>query len=369
MDTTDSMIYFDDQGVCDHCKRFYKLYKTVWEEAVEGKRIHELRKISDNIRQSKSNYKYDCILGLSGGSDSSYMLHYVVTELGLSPLVFHVDTGWNSKNAVQNIYNLVSKLDLDLRVKVINWREMRELQLAFFKSGISSIDTPQDHAFMATLYNFAEKHEIKYILNGGNISTETVENPIEWMYYQSDVSLLKDIARQHMRFPLENFPKSSALNHRLNLRYRKGIKVLKVLDYIPYIKSKAELVLQSNYKWEPFQNKHYESLFTRFYEGYWLPERFNFDTRKVTFSSMILTGQMTREEALEQISCPALSKEEINIETSYIAKKLEISHKELMEILAQPLKTFKDYKNQNLIYKFGALASSFLKQDISGAKR
>jgi len=287
----------------------------------------------------------------------------------LRPLVFHVDTGWNSKDAVHNIYNLVNTLNLDLHVKVIDWDEMQELQLAYFKSGLSNIDTPQDHAFMATLYNYAEKYDIKYILNGGNISTETVSVPLEWMYYQSDVTLLRDIEKKFMRFPLKKFPTSSAINHRLRLKYQRGIQVLKILDYIPYIKSESELILKDNYNWESFSNKHYESIFTRFYEGYWLPSRFNFDTRKVTFSSMILTGQMTRQTALDRLSRPALSQEEINYEFSYIAKKIGITENELTQIFSQPLKTFKDYNNQYIIYKLGAYASRILKQDISGAKR
>lgn len=369
MDETDSQITFDEKGVCDHCNRFEKLHKSTWQDSLEGKRVKILEKKALEIRNSKGPSKYDCILGLSGGCDSSYMLHYAVTKLGLRPLVFHVDTGWNTKDAVSNIYNLINELSLDLHVKVIDWDEMKELQLAYFKSGLSNIDTPQDHAFMATLYNFAEKYDIKYILNGGNISTETVSVPLEWMYYQSDVTLLKDIEKRFMRYPLIKFPTSSAINHRLRLRFGKRIQVLKVLDYIPYIKSDAESLLQNTYGWKPFSNKHYESIFTRFYEGYWLPSRFNFDTRKVTFSSMILTGQMTRESSIERLSKPALSSDERNEEFSFVAKKIGITNEYLSKLASQPLKTFKDYRNQYMIYKIGAYASQLLNQDVSGAKR
>ena len=369
MDTTDSQISFDSKGFCDHCNRFYKLHEVTWNRALGGHRIGELEKIADQIRKKRGTNKYDCFLGLSGGCDSSYLLHYVVTELGLRPLVFHVDTGWNSKEAVENIYNLITKLGLDLQVKVIDWEEMRELQLAFFKSGLSNIDVPQDHAFMATLYDFAEDNNIKYILNGGNISTEAVSVPLEWMYYQSDVSLLRDVGRKYMKYPLNKFPTSSALNHRLNLRFRKGIKVLKALDYIPYIKSDAELVLKKIYGWNSFPNKHHESIFTRFYEGYWLPKSYNFDTRKITLSSMILTGQISRNAALEKISRAALSEEESELEISYIAKKLGISYEELKKMLSIPFKTYKDFRNQNLIYRSGAWASYIFQQDVSGAKR
>jgi N-acetyl sugar amidotransferase len=369
MDSTDIQIHFDENGICDHCNKYFKFHENIWKESMEGRRLHELEKIAKEIRKKGANNKYDCFLGLSGGLDSSYMLHYVVTELGLRPLVFHVDTGWNSKDAVENIYNLVTKLNLDLQVKVIDWDEMRELQLAFFRSGLSNIDVPQDHAFMATLYDFAEDNNIKYLLNGGNISTEALSVPLEWMYYQSDVSLLRDVARKYMRSPLNKYPTSSALNHKFNLRFRKGIKVLKALDYIPYVKADAEDVLKKSYGWHSFSNKHYESIFTRFYEGYWLPKRYNFDTRKITLSSMILTGQIERTDALEKISLPALSEKESALEINYIAKKLQITSDELLKMLSIPFKTYKDFRNQNLIYRSGAWASYILKQDISGAKR
>jgi N-acetyl sugar amidotransferase len=371
MDSTDSAIVFDENGVCDHCNRFYKLFQKTWDSALNGSRIHEIKKIAKIIQKQKGNSlnNHNCLIGISGGLDSSYMLHYLVTELGLRPLVFHIDTGWNTQASVSNIHNLVTKLDLDLHVEVIDWEEMRALQLAFLKSGVSNIDVPQDHALMAAIYHFADKNNVKFIFNGGNISTEGIKNPLEWMYYQSDVSQLRDIAKQYMEIPLKTYPISSVLNHKLNLRYRKGIQVIKVLDYIPYIKSEAIDVLKKSYDWQPVKNKHYESIFTRFYEGYWLPQRFNYDTRKVTFSSMILTGQMSREEALEILKEPALSKLESDKECSYVAKKLRISTEDLQHLKSIPIKTFRDFNNQNFLYNLGVRASALLKSDISGVKR
>ena len=367
MDTTDIAIVFDSNGICDHCNSFLNKFQALWFKARKGLLISELREITETIKLEGKSNKYNCIIGLSGGTDSSYVLHYIVTELGLRPLVFHIDTGWNTKAAVANINNLVTKLGLQLQVKVIDWEEMRALQLAFFQSGVSNIDVPQDHAFMAYLYNFAYNNNIKYIFNGGNISTEGVRVPLAWMYYQSDVSLLKDIAKKYMDIPLKKFPLSSVLNHKFYLRWIKGIKVIKPLDYIPYVKSEAVELLQSLYDWEPFRYKHYESIFTRFYEGYWLPKRFNFDTRKITLSSMIHTSQITREESIETLSKPALTKLESMNECSFIAKKLRISLEELQQLESLPIKTYKDYKNQSFIYNLGA--RSFFWDHYSGAKR
>ena len=303
MDTTDSKIVFDENGVCDHCNDFYKNVLPNWHTDERG--AADLKKIVAKIKDSGRGKEFDCILGMSGGVDSSYLLHLAVTELGLRPLVFHVDAGWNSEIAVNNIQVMVDKLGLDLYTEVINWEEVKDLQLAYFKSGVPHLDLPQDHAFVATLYYFAEKYKIKYILNGGNISTECVRNPMEWLYYGTDMAQVNDIIKRFCTIKLETYPFSPILRHKFYLRYIKGVKVVKPLNYMPYIKAEASKLLQSTYGWKPYPQKHFESRFTKFYEGYWLPERFGFDTRKTQFSSLILTKQMTREEALERLKKPA----------------------------------------------------------------
>jgi N-acetyl sugar amidotransferase len=186
MDTSDSKITFDDKGVCDHCNDFYENVLPNWHTDEKGRK--ELDEIVAKIKKEGQGKDFDCILGMSGGVDSSYLLHLAVTELGLRPLVFHVDGGWNSELAVHNIQVMVDKLGLDLYTEVINWEEMKDFQLVFFKSGVPHLDIPQDHAFIATLYNFADKYKIKYILNGGNISTECVRNPMDWLYYGTDMA-------------------------------------------------------------------------------------------------------------------------------------------------------------------------------------
>ena len=214
----------------------------------------------------------------------------MVTQFDLRPLVFHVDSGWNSEVAVNNINALVEKLGLDLYTEVIDWQEMRDFQLAMFKSGVPHLDVPQDMAFIGVLYKFAEKYGIKLILNGGNISTECVQTPLSLLYWGTDMAQIQDILTKHGRWPLGKYPFSSIYYHKIYLRYFKGVKVFKPLNLLPYIKKQAMELLQKEYGWKPYPQKHFESRFTRFFEGWWLPARFGYDMRRREFSSMILTG-------------------------------------------------------------------------------
>lgn len=352
MDTSDTKIVFDANGVCDHCTGFTRDVLPNWHPDEKGASLFR-----DAVRQIKASGKgkpFDCIMGMSGGLDSSYLLHLAVSEFGLRPLVFHVDGGWNTDLAVNNIQVLVDKLGLDLYTEVINWEEMKDFQLAFFKSGVPHLDIPQDHAFIATLYHFANKHGIKYILNGGNYSTECVRNPLDWLYYGTDMAQLRDIHEKYGSIPLRTYPFSSVLFHKVYLRYIKGVQVVKPLNWLPYKKEEASLILSEKYGWRPYPQKHFESRFTRFYEGYWLPTRFGFDTRRVQFSSLIQTNQMTRDEALDRLSRPAYDLEKIDEDFEYIATKLGISVEELRKYHQMPLKSYKDYKNREWLFDFGA---------------
>lgn len=352
MDESDSQITFDVDGVCDHCNGFKRDVLPHWRPNDEGKAI--FRDVAEKIKIAGKDKNFDCIIGMSGGLDSSYLVHLAVTEFNLRPLVFHVDGGWNTDIAVNNIQMLIDKLGLDLYTEVINWEEMRDFQLAFFKSGVPHLDIPQDHAFIATLYHFANKHGIKYILNGGNFSTECVRNPKEWLYYGTDIAQIKDIHRQFGTIELRTYPFSSVLFHKVYLRYIRGLQVVKPLNLMPYIKEHASKVLADTYGWRPYPQKHFESRFTRFYEGYWLPTRFGYDTRRVQYSSLIQTGQMTRDEALERLKQPAYDLATIDEDFEYIATKLGISVEELRSYHEMPLKTYKDYKNQEWLFDLGA---------------
>lgn len=352
MDTTDAKITFDERGVCDHCTTFYRDVLPNWHTDDQGRQ--QLNAIVDEIKREGRGRDFDCIVGMSGGIDSSYLTYLAKRELGLRPLVFHVDAGWNSQIAVNNIEKLVDKLGLDLYTEVIDWEEMRDLQLAFFKSGVPHIDTPQDHAFFATMYKFAEQHKVRFILTGSNYSTECVRNPIEWMYYQSDSIQLRDIHRRFGTRPLTNFPLTSILRHKVYLHYWKRIRVVTPLNYMPYVKREAMELLEREFGWQPYPQKHFESRFTRFYESYWLPVKFGYDTRRVQFSSLILTKQMTREEALERLATPAYDPETIEHDFEFVATKLGISVEELRGYLNAPNKSYRDYKSQQAIYNVGA---------------
>ena len=366
MDTTDAKITFDDKGICDHCNGFYKNILPNWHTDEKG--WQALQKIVDKIKKEGIGKDFDCIIGMSGGIDSSYLTYIAKEKLGLRPLVFHVDAGWNSQVAVNNIEKLVDKLGLDLYTEVIDWEEMRDLQLAFFKSGVPHIDTPQDHAFFAMMYNFVERYKVKYILTGANYSTECIRNPIEWMYYQSDSIQLRDIHNKFGTRPLVNFPITSILRHKVFLRYIKRIRVVTPLNYIPYMKAEAMRLLVDNFGWQPYPQKHFESRFTKFYEGYWLPKKFGYDTRRVQYSSLILTNQMTREDALEKLSRPPYDEDTIAQDFEYVATKLGISVEELQRHMDSPNKSYKDYKSQQNIYSVGSRLLKLLGLELGGKR-
>ena len=366
MDTTDSKITFDNKGVCDHCNTYYSDILPNWHTDERGDLA--LKNIVKKLKKEGKGKDFDCLMGMSGGIDSSYLLYVMVVKYGLRPLVFHVDAGWNSQIAVNNIERLVEGLGLDLYTEVINWEEIKDLQLAFFKSGVSQIDTPQDHSFFATMYKFASKHNIKHILTGGNYSTECVRNPLEWMYYQSDSIQLKDIYKKHGTGKLKDYPITKILWHKIYLPYVKGIKLIRPLDYIPYNKDDAMQLLVEKYGYQKYPQKHFESRFTRFYESYWLPKKFGYDTRKVQYSSLILTNQMTREDALEKLKHPAYDPKTIKQDFEYIATKLGISVEELQSYMYAPNKTYKDYKSQENIYNIGAKVMRLLGLEKGGKR-
>lgn len=351
MDTTDPKNDFDDQGFCRHCRNFYKNIIPNWHTDEKGWK--QIQRIAEKIKREGVGKEFDCIMGLSGGVDSSYLAYIAKEKLGLRPLVFHVDAGWNSQMAVNNIEKLIDKLGLDLFTEVIDWEEMRDLQLAFFKAGVAHLDSPQDHVFFASMYNYAAKYKIKYILNGGNYSTECVDNPLEWHYHASDLSQLKDIHRRFGQHPLKTLPMANILTYKIYYRYVKGVTVVKPLNYVPYVKRGAIQLLKDRFGWQEYPEKHYESRFTKFYESYWQPKKFGIDKRKVKYSSLILTKQMTREDALKNLAEPAYDENIIAQEFEYIATKLGISVDELHMYLKAPNKSYSDYKNQKKIFDLG----------------
>lgn len=350
MDTTDSKIVFDEDGVCDHCRNFDKNIKPFWNAHEEN--TDELMELAAKIRKAGEGKEYDCILGLSGGADSSYLAYIAKEVMHIRPLIFVVDTGWNLNVAVENIEKIVKGLDLDMYTEVINWKEMSDLQLSFFKAQISSQNFPQDHAIFAGLYNYAVKHHIKYVLTGSNSATEFIRPPVEWLYL-NDLRMAKDIHKKYGKRPLTTFPTCGMLKYRILYRYFYGMKRVYPLDYVVYNKSEVEKMLHEKYGWMRYENKHYENVFTRFFEGYYLPHKFGFDTRKNVYSNQILAGTMKRDEALELLKKPSYDPDLMEQDKEYIAKKLGISTEEFDEIIAGENKTPLDYKNSMWLLKIG----------------
>lgn len=359
MDETDSTISFDSNGICVYCNNFDNEIKPSWKTGEEGLTV--LKKNAEIIKNDGKNRDFDCIMGLSGGLDSSYAAYIAKEVMGLKPLLLHVDAGWNTDQAVGNIEKIVDGLGLDLYTEVVNWEEIKDLQVAILKSQIPHQDIPQDTAFFSVLYSFARKHNIKYVLTGGNYSTECIREPEEWGAYPGlDKMFIKGIHKLYGKRKLDTFPIIDVLTSKLYYSFFLGMKVFKPLNYTPFIKKEAEELLNDKFGWQKFQHKHFESRFTRFLEDFWLPNKFKVDRRKAHFSSLILTGQMKREEAMDRIKNSELGESFLKQEFEYIAHKLDLSVLELQEIFDQPNKTSRDYRSKMKLINFAAKIQSIL---------
>lgn len=353
MDTTDPHIVFNERGECEYCQNFENNIKTNWHiDTVEDTRLIHMAQM---IKADSKNLDFDCIIGLSGGLDSSYAAYIAKEKMGLRPLLFHVDAGWNTVQAVGNIEKLIEGLGLDLYTEVVNWEEMKDLQLSFMRSGIPDQDLVQDAAFFSGLYKFAREHKIKHIITGSNFSTECCREPEEWGGYLGiDTLLFNDIHKKFGEKALKTFPLIDILVYKIFYQKILGMKVHHPLNLVPFNKKDAENELNEKFGWQSFQHKHHESRFTRFYEDYWLPRRFGYEKRRAHFSSLIMTGQMTREQALERISKPEMDEHFLEQEFEYVAHKLGISVEDLQELFTMPKKTYKDYKNKRWLIGLGA---------------
>lgn len=352
MDTSDSAITFDEHGVCDFCNDFYQNIQPPWQDKLKDPDL--LRRTVEQIKAASKGRKYDCIIGMSGGVDSSYLCYVAKELMGLNPLVYSVDTGWNLNVAVENIERIVKALDLDMYTEVVDWNEMKDLQLAFFKSQVPYQDTPQDHAIFAGLYNYAVKHGIQYVLTGANSATECIRSPVEWVY-MNDLKMIRDIHHKFGTRPLKTFPLCGMVKYRVYYPIFKGMKRVAPLDMVEYNKEKVKLFLQERFGWQPYENKHYENVFTRFYEGYYLPHKFGYDKRKCYFSNEILAGTMTREEALAELEQPPYDPQQMEEDKAYIAKKLGLTVEEFQTIIDGENKTFRDYRNSWGLIQFGTV--------------
>ena len=349
MDTTDPAITFDDHGVCNHCHRFREMAAGHWHPNPEGRR--KLRELVDQIKRDGQGKDYDVIIGVSGGVDSSYMLHLLKAELGLRPLALHVDAGWNSELAVSNIEKIVKKLDIDLYTHVVDWPEMRDLQLAYLKSGVANQDVPQDHIFAAEVLRFAMKTGARYIANGSNLATEGIL-PISWGHDASDSRQLKAIHKRYGTRSLKRYKPMSFWTRRIYLPLILKITVFQPLNLMEYSKVSAMDLLTEKYGWVYYGGKHYESRWTKFFQSYFLPRRFGYDKRRAHLASLVVAGEISREVALEELKVPPYDPVTIEADIEFVTRKLGISRGELENLMQQPLKSFADYPNEASLNEF-----------------
>ncbi len=347
MDTSDPDITFDAQGVCNHCIEFDAVTRQGWFPNEEGAR--RLDAILSSIRKAGRNREYDCILGLSGGVDSSY-LAIKAHEWGLRPLVVHVDAGWNSELAVANIEKVVTYCKFDLHTHVVDWEEVRDLQVAYLKAGIANQDVPQDHVFFASLYRFATKNGIQHVLSGGNIATEGVF-PKAWHWPAMDAINLRSIHRQYGSRPLRTYTTVSFFQYVFWYPFVKRMRTVRPLNYIPYNKELAIRELEQLMGWRSYGRKHGESLFTKLFQNYYLPVKFGYDKRRPQLSSLILSGQMKREAAVESLTEPLYDPRELEIDISYLCKKLRISRAQFDALMAAPSRHYDEFASWESRYR------------------
>jgi len=361
MDTTDPQITFDGAGRCCHCTDFLDRRA---KHSYHGKDSDDaLEKLLENVKRAGRGKKYDSVIGVSGGVDSSY-LAYIIKERGLRPLAVHMDNGWNSEQAVVNIKNITRKLGIDYESYVLDWEEFKNLQLAFLKASIPEAETPTDVAIPAALHSVAAKHGIKYILSGGNLATEGIL-PKSWHYDVRDLKYFNYIQRTFGTRPLKSFP---TFGYKREIFYKvvKGMRMAYPLNHVRFVKDEAIQLLREKFDWRPYGGKHYESTYTKFIQSYYLYEKFKIDYRRATFSTQICVGEIDRHQAVEQLKCRPYKAEEIAETKYYIAKKLGIDREELERIIQLPPKWYWDYPNdeRRLSFIYNAYRKLFKREKL-----
>lgn len=343
MDTSDPNIVFDSNGVCNHCKQAEKLLNMEPLTLSLEERTRRLERIVTVIKKRGKDKPYDCIIGLSGGVDSSYVA-LKVKELGLRPLAIHLDNGWNSEAAVKNIQNICAILHIDLFTYVIDWDEFKDLQLSFLKASTPDSEIPTDHAIVSILYKLARKNDVKYIIGGTNITSESIM-PAEWSQGHSDWKYISGLQHQFGKIKLRSFPHRSLLEDVWN-RFMLRIKWIELLNYIDYDKEKAKEIIKAKLKWEDYGRKHGESHYTRIFQEYILPVKFGYDKRRAHYSSSIVAGQLSREQALKMLEEPLyLTNEALEQDINYLVSKFSINKEEFETIMNAPPKSYWDYDN------------------------
>lgn len=354
----DPDLVLDSNGICNHCQNYEKAYSILPKGAEKEKKLNETINL---IKEQGKKNKYDCLLGVSGGVDSTY-LAYIAKQKGLRVLLTHCDNGWNSELAVNNIYNLCKKTEFDLQTYVLDWEEFKDIQLSFFRAGVVDLELPYDYALMLTTYKVAFQHNIKYILTGHNLVTEGTYMPKSWRHDKMDIVNIKAIHKQYGSLPMKTFPHFSFvrqffLNSRLHF--------VSLLNYIDYNKAEAKKLIIEKMEWRDYGGKHYESIFTRFYQGYILNEKFNIDKRQFHLSTLVQSEQMTREEALKEYHKPAYDPVQLEEDKMYVIKKLGFTRETFDAYMAAPIKKHSDYKTEDYLwdryFKFVKLLKPFIR--------
>ena len=361
MDTMDLEITFDENGYCNHCTEFLNIRHKYH---YQGKKSNErLERIIEEIKRAGKGNDYDCIIGVSGGIDSSY-LAFIAKERGLRVLAVHLDNGWNSEEAVVNIKNIAKKMEIDYESYVLDWEEFKDLQLSFLKASVPEAETPTDVAIVAAWHHFAAKYNVKYILSGGNFTTEGIL-PKSWHYNAKDLKYFNHIQKTFGGKRLKKFP---TFGYKKEMYYKliKGIKMLYPLNYVPYVKQEAIELLKEKFDWRYYGGKHYESKYTRFIQSYYLNEKFGIDYRRATLSSQICVGEIDRDDAIEQLKSKPFDVSKIEEEKQYISKKFGISMDEFDRILNLPPKWYWDYPNDDkkLGFIYGTYRRVFNKEKL-----
>lgn len=345
MDTTDPNIVFDKDGVCNHCKDYFELEKGMVIRDEEG--LKRLDAIVNTIKKQGRRKKYDCLFGISGGADSSYVA-YLIKKYGLRTLLLHIDNGWNTEAANQSIERIVDYTGFDIERVYVDWETFKDLQLAYLKASVIDIEAVTDHVLRPILYKTASENNIKNIVDGHNIATEGIL-PRAWTWIKQDLKNLKAIHKQFGTTSIEKFP-SMGILEMLFKEYFGGYKFYYPLNYVDYHRDEAKEILRKEFDWVDYGDKHCESIFTMFSQRYILPTKFGVDKRKAHFSALICSGEITREEALERLKEPLFTEEKLIEIKTHVVNKLELSMTEFDAIMNLEIRKHSDYPSNAWIY-------------------
>ncbi len=347
-------IYFDKKGICNYCYEYDEKFKI----RVQHDKA-SLDNIVKKIKKAGEYKEYDCVIGVSGGVDSTYTA-YLTHDLGLRPLAVHFDNGWNSELAIHNIQKILDKLNIDLFTYVVDWEEFKDLQTSFLKSSTPDGEIPTDHAILATLYDIANNHNIKYIISGNNFISEGVM-PRKWAYGHIDFKYIKSVHRIYGSKKLKSYPRLNLLKF-LWFTFFKGIKSISILNYVDYKKDVAMETITEKLDWKYYGGKHYESNYTKFFQGFILPKKFNIDKRKLHLSALILSNQISKQQALKILKEPIYPKDEVSRDTDYFKKKLDFNIQDFEKLLKDKPKTFFDYPNNYHFHSYLRKTLAFLRK-------